>query len=422
MANVRWIGQAQAVAQVDTVTVALTWAQNDTVTLTINGKDLVVTIGTSATTDDVATAIKEAWEGETLTDTTASYTPSGGGDSIAEFAEVTATVSGSVVTLTHDTAGVPFTLSVTESTAGSGTATEATATTATGANYWSNADNWDTGSVPVTTDDVYIDDGNVSILYDLDASAVTLTSLTIGSSYTGEIGLPKDNANGYPEYRDDYLQISATTVTIGADNIGNVDGSGSPRLKLDLGSVQATVNVKSTGSSAEQGLEAFVWKGTNVSNELEVISGSVAVAPFLDETANLAAVRNDAGSIRFGNGVTFESGSTVTNETGELRVATTMQSLTNTNGTVIVTEDAALVTCVHKGGQLAYRASGNITTLTIGGGALDTTAVLDASSSFDAVTIATLNLKPRAQILDPLRKLTYTSIVFDSDVDSIQIG
>ena len=38
-------GGAVGVKQVDTITVANTWATSDTVTLTINGRDLLITIG-----------------------------------------------------------------------------------------------------------------------------------------------------------------------------------------------------------------------------------------------------------------------------------------------------------------------------------------------------------------------------------------
>ena len=69
MASNRWLGRAQAIAQVDTVTSTGSPATNDTITLTINTKSLVITIGESSpTTTTVALAIKEAWEDETFTD------------------------------------------------------------------------------------------------------------------------------------------------------------------------------------------------------------------------------------------------------------------------------------------------------------------------------------------------------------------
>src|SRR3970040_2704259 len=107
MANKRWLGRAGAVAEVNTITIALTWAAGDTITVTINAEDLLVTIGTLVTTAQVATTLKQAWEGETFTDTTATVRPSGGGPDFTEYSEITATVSGSVVTLAGDTAGGP---------------------------------------------------------------------------------------------------------------------------------------------------------------------------------------------------------------------------------------------------------------------------------------------------------------------------
>ena len=135
MANRRWLGKAKNVRQKDTITVALVWGTSDTVTITINGQDLVITIGANTTTAQVATTIKEAINGSTLTDTTASASPSiadGGGQGIAEFLEISASIDSatpSVVDIEGGQTGnadKPFTMTVTESTAGTGTATEAT--------------------------------------------------------------------------------------------------------------------------------------------------------------------------------------------------------------------------------------------------------------------------------------------------------
>ena len=69
MADNRWEPKAGAVAQVDTVTIGGTYVTGDTVTVTINSKDLVVTINeTSPSTTTVALAVKEAWNNDTFTD------------------------------------------------------------------------------------------------------------------------------------------------------------------------------------------------------------------------------------------------------------------------------------------------------------------------------------------------------------------
>ena len=400
MANKRWLGRAGAVAQVDTITVALTWAQNDTIKLTINGKMVTVTVGTLTTTAQVATTIKQAWENETLADTSASVSPSDGGQEFTEHAEITATVSGSVVTLTHDTAGTPFTLVVTEATAGDGTATEATDTQATGPNHYDNVDNWDPSGVPVSTDDVFIDNSDVSILYGLGQSAVTLTSLTIDRNYTGDIGLPKQNAAGYVEYRADYLAIGATTITIGRG-----EGTGSGRIKLDTGSVQTAINIEGMGGAAEgSALEAFLWKGTNASNTLEVHEGTVGVARFGGETATIATLKAAGGEIFLGSGTTL---TTVDNESGVIEIYSNTTTITNSSGTITIGGSATVGTLNHEGGTVNYLSSGTITTCNLGG---PINATLDFSGDNSARTITTLNLKPSFTIEDPFKTVTYTTI------------
>lgn len=406
MATKRWLGRAGAVAQVDTITISGTWVAAETITLTINGKDLVITIN-STTISDIAATIKEAWENETLTDTGASFTPAEGGQDYIEFQEITATEDGvDEVTLTHESAGVPFTLSANTNSA-AGVVTHTTATSATGPNHWNDADNWDGSGVPSSSDNVHIENSDVSILYGLSNSATTLASLSIAANYTGTIGLPQQNEAGYVEYRTDYLAISATKLTIGRGN-----GSGSGRIKIDTGSNASTVLVESTGSPAENGLEAFLYKGSHASNSLTVLNGSVAVAAFGDDSANVPTVINTEGQVRCGAGCTL---ATVTNESGEVSLYANVTTLTNATGTILVGGSAAITTFDLKGGRCDYQSSGNITTLTIGG---NDGATFDASRENSARTISTLNLKPNAEIVDPLRTLTYTAIAFDSDVRS----
>ena len=154
MATVRWTGNANAVAQISTITITGTWATSDTVTLTMNGKDITLTLGTDVTTSNVATALQEMLSGTTQTGTgdhTFSVTDA---QAIPEFREFTATVATNVVTLTGDTAGKPFTITSSESAASTtADAATATSTAATGPNHFDNADNWSTGSVPVDADD-----------------------------------------------------------------------------------------------------------------------------------------------------------------------------------------------------------------------------------------------------------------------------
>ena len=408
MANNRWLGRAQAIAQVDTVTVANTWATNDTITLTINTKSLVVTIGeVSPTTATVALAIQEAWEDEDFTDALNSKTPADGGQDIVEHAEITATVSGSVVTLTHDTPGNPFVMTVTEVTGGDGTATEATATAATGPNFYDNVDNWSLGAIPVvaadeTGDDVFFDDSSVSVLHGLDQSHASnhVPSVTVSRNYTGQIGLPKQNLGGYVEYRGDYLQLSATTITTGRG-----DGSGSSQLKLDTGVQQTAITVESTGSPPF-GLEAVLWKGTHASNTLEVHTGSVGVAVFGGELATIVTLRNTAGEVRCSENTTL---TTVTNESGNVAVHSNIQGvLTNASGTILVGGLATVLTLALEGGTCNYQSTGTITTANIGG--FNRGARLDFSGDNSPRIITNaVSLRLNGSIFDPLKTVTYSA-------------
>lgn len=414
MAFKRWLGRAGAVAQVDTVTIAGTWAAGDTVTLVINDKSLVVTIGSLVTTAEVATSIRQAWENAAFTDTTATKVPGDGGQDFAEHAEITATESGSVLTLTHDTAGTPFTLTVTEVTAGTGTATEATARAATGPNHWDNVNNWEPGvDLPgaSVSDQVVIENSSVSILHGLDQNAITnnLASLDIAQNYTGDIGLPRQNAGGYVEYRDTYLKIPVDAVTIGRGA-----GSGSGRIKLDTHDATPTVLVENTGSSTEFGVAALLLKGA-ANTTLTLIEGNVAVAPFGDDSASVDVITNTAGSIYVGAG--NGTVTTLDNESGNIVLYGAATTVTNASGTLFIGGAAAVATLNLKGGSCFYESTAGITTLTIGG---SVSATFDASRGNTARTIATLNVKPNMTIIDPLRTLTYTSIVFNSDVRTWQ--
>lgn len=395
MATRRWLGRAAATFDKWTITVANTWAAADTGTITINGKNLTLTVGTTATTAQIAVELTTMFNGGGTFG--AAYSSTNTGDQYPEFNEITATTSGSTVILTCDTAGVPVTISVSEVTAGTGTLSIAHTTTATGPNYWDDANNWDGAAVPQTGDDVYIDDSDVDILYGLAQSAVTLSTLTIGSTFTGDIGLPKTNANGYPEYRADYLAISATTVSIGRGN-----GQGSGRLKIDYGSVANTTEIMATGSPAETGLEAILLKGTSITS-LEVHTGSVGVAPHGADTATITTLRNAAGAVQCYTAATI---TTVNNSGGSLVLHKSPTTLNQNGGVVTILGSAAVTTANVRQGTLYYNSSGTIATINI---AELGAATVDCSGDISPRTFTTTNLYAGGRIVDPQQTITYTN-------------
>lgn len=343
MATRRWLGVAANKTHVVTVTIANTWATGDTITLTIANVDFVVTIGANVTTAQVATTLKEAFNGDTLTDTTASFTPNGssGAQDIGFFAEIEASVSGSVVTFTARESGVPFTMTATESTAGSGTATLATSVPATGRNFFSDQDNWSGNTVPVDGDDIVFDSGDIDVLHGL-SPAIQPGSVTITRGYTGRIGLPDINPGPsgtsgdlkFYEYRTRRLTFdnNATTCTY---TIGQREGQGSGMIRIDAGAGRSTVNVWSTGQNRyDQGLPAFEFIGTHASNAMYVMDGDACAA--------------------------FQKGDSTT--LSILQVGSDSTS----NARMVVGDDATLTTVVQSGGSLTLSAS--CTTLTMHGG------------------------------------------------------
>ena len=357
-----WIGNAAPTVDAFTGTVALTWAAADTATITHteSGKTLVVTIGTLVTTAQVATTIKQAWQSEAFTDTTASCVPAAGGTSIPEFAVITASVSSSVVTFVADTSGASIgTLTMSETTAGTGTFTAAHSVTATGPSWFTNTGNSSTGSLPVSTDTWTID-RPVSILYGLAQSAITLTAQLITERFTSaaKIGLLRRNASGYEEYNATELALSATTWT---------NRSSSNLIKQNFGSVQTTVNNYSSGVSAETGRPAVQLRGTHASNSVNLFGGDLGWGAS-DETATVATIRQEGGTLTVGANVTL---TTLTKMSGTANVYCAATTITNNEGTL--THHAGAVTTVNVNGGTVYeKGAGTTTTVRATGGTYST--------------------------------------------------
>lgn len=382
MATRRWQPGAAPTTEVWTLTVGGTVEADDVFTIAVGAKAVSVTAG-STTLATVATNIVAALDALD-------------GDDYPEFAEFTAEADGADVVLTAATAGKPFTPVASTTEAGGGAADAQTfvavqTTAATGPEFWDDAANWSGTAVPVNGDDVVIEHTDGSIRYGLDQSAVTLASLTIRQSFTGDIGLPEVNANGteYHEYRATHLAVGATTATVGEG-----EGQGSGRIKLDFGSVQTALTVYNTGSPAETTLESLQWKGTHASNVVSCYGGSVAVAGYGGETATVLTLRvgGDA-QVRCGPGVTL---GTATNDGASLDVYSNTTTLNHLDGTTGVHGSATVGTLTIDAGTVVYLSSGTITTLSVG-----SDATIDFEQDVRARTVTNLiQLYQGASLLD----------------------
>ena len=403
MATLTFTGDAQPVAQVTTCTVGGTIEATDVFTITIGNKSLDV-IGGSTTAATVALAIVTAFTALDSTD-------------YPEFAEITATDNeDGTITLTANTAGVPFVVTLTSTETGGGAADNQTfvqaATTAnSGPNCWDAAENWSSGAIPVDdTDEVVLENSSVDILYGLAQSAVDLVSLTIKQNYTGNVGLPKWNAGGYYEYRDDYLAVGSAILTIGEG-----DGQGSGRIKIDTGADIAVITVLNTGTSAETGVKTFIWKGTGATNTMLVTKGSVDVARFAGEAATLSVLQigyqtNQAGDvdIRIGSGVTL----TIVSKTGGTAELSCGSTTFTHNGGEATLIDGAITTLTVEGGTIYDCTNDTIGTVTVG-----SDGIVDCSRSMKAHTHTTVVMYKAATYLDPFKVVTHTN-----DIDLIHCG
>ena len=375
MATNYWLGQATAVAQLNTITPANV-AIGNTFTVTINGKSITftATVGTVANVTAGLSALLAA-------------------STIPEFAEITWADATTAITATAKTAGYPFT-NTSSASGGTATLTTAITTASAGPNDWSSANNWSLGTVPAATNDVIVS-GAVSILYGLDQNAVTLTSLSIDGNFTGYLGLPERNPAGYDEYRQTYLKIGATTQNVGAG-----PGFGSGRIKIEAQAVLCTVNVYLTGTPAEQGIEPFLWKGTNASNAVNLYRGSMGVAIFPGETATIASLRvswlsNQAGDANFraSAGVTL---TTIDQSGGAIETRSNLTTKTQTGGTHVAYDSATLTTLTISGGTFSYRSSGALGTANV-----SDAGVLDFSGDLRAKTVTVVNCYAGATVRDP---------------------
>jgi hypothetical protein len=391
MAVYNWLARALARAQLVTITFALTWAAADTATVTINGKSVTYTaVGASTTT--AATGLYTLLAAATA----------------PEFTAITwANPSNGVITATSAVAGIPFTLTATEVTAGNGTCTAVVTTAATGPNHWDDVNNWEGATVPTTGDTANVNLSLGSVFWGLDQNTVTLASLNVytTSQTTNTLGLPKINAAGYTEYLDDYLKISATAWVIDAD---------SPRVKINFGSVAFSGEVRRSGSSADPPTPAVLIRGTSTSNVLDVPAGTVGAAYYFGEAFAAATITvGPAGTLTLGSGTT--TATTITS-LGTLISNGVFTTLYTVGGQSVVNGAPGATTIDVTGGTLVCAFSGTAANVLVGPG------TLDATTDTTARTFTNTTIRRDGVITDlPQPTITYTNkVTRASGVTSLQ--
>lgn len=322
---------------------------------------------------------------------------------IPELDEITFTENNTTVIGTGATTGEPFT--VAEGPGAGNWASITTGTVAKSPNHWI-AENFTGGVLPANSDTVYIQglSSSQSIKWGLDQSAVLLTNLYIQADSQAQIGLPEIHpSTNYYEYRDTHLKIGATNLII-----GDGQGLGSGRIKVQLGATTCNATIYKTGTPADQDEGAVHLAGGDGSSTLQMFAGTVDLAMLPGYTGQWATVVVSGGLLRCGAGVTL---ATVEAAGGTVETRAAVTTLRTRNGGRVIHSGAGNITTADiQGGSLKVRATGTLTITTLnlyGGKTLD----LSECDSLVTVTNMTVYATPdnQARIVDPNNKLVMSN-------------
>lgn len=373
-ANVVWEPKAPDVAQRTTIDLGGTWAAGETVTPTINNKDVIVTGGSTADTpEEYAAYLVEAITRNEHDDdnTQLDYTINKGGYEFGEFRDVTARIDpddSTIVWVESAVAGIPFTMTVTETSA-SGTVTVTSDGTgdsvqATGKHFFNNGENWSIASVPSTDDTIYLRNSSISILFGLDNTAEDLTCI-VSPTFTGSVGLPVTNTNSsgnpYTEYRQRFLDLPLTATSGNLDMVVNLSTG---HFYVDFGTNDPSsleVVIESAPTQGPDGASVQIVGGNDL--DLVLYEGRASVGEHIGENAsNLVAARLlGAGTLEIGSNSTFDDVANTLdiNGTGKIvldaDITSSSQEIYVRNGTLMADAGVDLEDVYQYGGTLDFR-------------------------------------------------------------------
>jgi hypothetical protein len=268
---------------------------------------------------------------------------------------------------------------------------------------WAGPNNWSPVGVPGNSDNVYFQNSSIDVALGLDQNAVTLASLNIEQTYTGEIGTTTT-----------YLRIKATAVEIGY-NYGPVPSqTGSPRIKLDLSNAQSYVTIhNSSASPTETTMPPIRLKFVHASTVIEVRKGKVGIAYETGETSTLATVvasyvssKMTDADVFIGAGTTL---TTLTQTGGDVILLCAATTVNAGGGTLLVSGTGAITTLNATGGTITSNSTGTITTCNISGG------IVDFTKSTSARTVTTMKLDAGGQLKFDPDTITITNKITSND-------
>jgi hypothetical protein len=432
MADKNWSPRASARPQIDSITVDVAPTAGDTGNVVIGKSTLSVTAGSGTTTAVLyAAALKNAINATQIGENLVSNERRNvAGQSLGEFRDVEAVINPAntaVVWVRSKVPGVPFydaadvngTLS--ESTGGAATLamTAASVQTATGPNFWSGADNWAEGSVPADTNNVYVANTNISILYGLPLTAalLELASFNVDMSFEGIIGLPRNNPLGYTEYRTRAPDIrdDGTNANNAVIRIGRGTGRGSPFINikntLTVASSNTTYHIFNTGKPdpARYGDYSLVinYNANDTGSDVNISGGSVHLESVEINDLNIAAAPGvEPPKVQFETVSVIGGGGDVNIRGGRILYRTAASlNLTVYDGLLeFVGAVPATITMYGGTANVINAASGTISTTIVAD-----KGKFDLSNCTTPITLSTVDLFKGATFLDPRKKATYSA-------------
>jgi hypothetical protein len=269
--------------------------------------------------------------------------------------------------------------------------------------------------LPQSGDLMVIANTSVALLWNLDQ----LASVQLGSpfirwqSFTGTIGLPENNPNGYAEWRATYFKIGGPLGSVPAGGLQMVlgqgsTGSGPTRERYNAGSNLVTLTVLAAGQAQDEYGVRFL--GVHTQNTVTLLGGvSLGVAMLTGEIANLSDVTVDgSATLGIGLGVAWTSGSELTMLGGSAILNSAPPTLALANGAqaTIATDQLTWPAITAQNGcAMTWLAGGIITSLT-----LSTSSTLDKSQDARQLTITNSTIDgDTCSVNDPLNAIVWTN-------------
>lgn len=351
MAEVIFEGNALAVAQVDTFTPANVEI-GDTFTITLtddeNNSYEISFVAAAATTANAVTGLYDA-------------AVAAKAEGRAPWTEVAATDDTTTLTVTADTAGVPFGQSTTAVNGGANdtqTLTRAASTACSGPYIYDINENYIGNAKPVSTNNVTVPTRCTNhIRYGLSQSAVLLTDFDVELDCTAEIGSAEEPL---------YIDTDALTLR----------GRGQKWIKI-ANPTEALSILQSAGSSdGSYGTNLQIVDAAGTPHlDISLESGmSVGIAAGSGEAANLDTLNiMGAGLVAIGAAVTKVAGGAMTSvdqEGGEVKCRSAITAVTmGKNARKWTQDDATITTFIGRGGELVYNHSTGPTSISLHGSA-----------------------------------------------------